>query len=313
MAQAPMARERLFALREQIARLEGSPMAAARRDAADAEGGLKGAGLKGEGERPRLPFQVPLLDEALDGGLPLDGLSELRSPSLRDAAAATGFALALAALLQNRAADRSPVLWISDRVTAMEQGLPYAPGLKDIGLEPALFLHAVPRRLEDALWLAESAIESGAFLVSILEVRGNPTHFGLTESRRLSLRAKAAGRPLLLLRQAGKEEASSAAYRLLVEPAPATSKFLPDGSILGGSIGHPVFRLTLEKSRNPASLSLALEWNSHDRRFLLTRSPGDIRLADPFSTHSGAGLPASSHRPDRPRQMGSVLAFGQAS
>jgi len=312
MAQTPMARERLFALREQIARLEGSPVAAAHRDAADAEGGLKGAGLKGEGERPRLSFQVPLLDEALDGGLPLDGLSELRSPSLRDAAA-TGFALALAALLQNGAADRSPVLWISDRVTAMEQGLPYALGLKDIGLEPALFLHAVPRRLEDALWLAESAIESGAFLVSILEVRGNPAHFGLTESRRLSLRAKAAGRPLLLLRQAGEEEASSAAYRLLVEPAPSTSRFLPDGSMLGGSIGNPVFRLTLEKSRNPAPLSLALEWNSHDRQFLLARGPDDIRLADPFATHPGARLPASSHRPDRPPAMGPVLAFDRAS
>jgi protein ImuA len=309
MVQTPMARERLFALREEIARLEGSSIAAARQEAL--------AGESGEGKRReshRFPLGVPSLDAALEGGLPLNGMSEIRSQLMRDATAATGFALALAALLQREAGeDRSPVLWISDTVTSMETGIPYALGLADFGLKPERFLHAVPRRLEEALWLAETAVESGAFSVSILEVKGNPAHFGLTESRRLGLRAKAAGRPLLIVRQSGEEEASSAPFRFLVEPAPATSRFLPDRSILGGSIGNPVFRLTLEKSRNPAPVSLLLEWNPHDRQFLPLREPEFARSPAEFAAHPGPRLPASANRPDLPQKLGSVLALDRAS
>ncbi|MCV9966339.1 hypothetical protein OIU34_31175 [Pararhizobium sp. BT-229] len=306
MVQTPMTRERLFALRETIARLEGKPvpaMAAARQEALAERGG---AGK----ERQALPLGVAVLDEALDGGLPLDGLSEIRSQFMRDATAATGFALALAALLQRRSAeDHSPVLLISDTVTSMEAGLPYAIGLQDFGLKPECFLHAAPCKLDDALWLAETAVESGAFSVTILEVKGNPAHFGLTESRRLNLRAKSAGRPLFLLRQSGEEEASSAVFRFLAEAAPATSRFLPDRSMLGGSIGNPVFRLTLEKSRNPAPLSLFLEWNPHDRQFLPAREPEHARPPLKLAAHSGPRLPASANRPDRPQEMGPVLAF----
>src|ERR1044072_7232693 len=109
-----------------------------------------------------------------------------------------------------------------------------------------------PRTRKHPLWLAQAAIESAAFSAVIFEVRGNPAHFGLTESRRLSLRARAARHPLFLVRQAGAEEASSAVFRLHVEPPPAGLRPLPDVSRLSGSIGNPIFRLTLEKSRNPA-------------------------------------------------------------
>jgi protein ImuA len=309
MVQTPMTRERLFALREEVARLEGSSVAAARQEALAAE-----SGHSRRAKDQRFPLGIPALDHALEGGLPLNGMSEIRSQAMRNATAATGFALALAALLQRKSEeDRSPVLWISDTVTSMETGIPYALGLADFGLKPERFLHAAPRRLEEALWLAETAVESGAFSVSILEVKGNPAHFGLTESRRLGLRAKAAGRPLLIVRQSGEEEASSAPFRFLVEPAPATSRFLPDRSMLGGSIGNPVFRLTLEKSRNPAPVSLLLEWNPHDRQFLPAREPEHARSAHKLPAHSGPRLPASANRPDRPQEVGSVLALDRAS
>ncbi len=97
---------------------------------------------------------------------------------LRDAGASSGFALALAAALQRQDEEEerspAPILWIADKVAAMEAGIPYAVGLKDFGLRTERFLHASPRKLEDALWLAETAIESGVFPATILEVRGNP-------------------------------------------------------------------------------------------------------------------------------------------
>jgi protein ImuA len=317
MAKAAVAREKLFALRETIAKLEGKPVPALA--AADMQA-LANGGLQTRQRREntrRLSFGISDLDEALEGGLPLDGLTEIRTHMLRDGSSSSGFALALAALVQRQDEEENraclPVLWIADRVSSIEAGVPYAVGLKDFGLRPELFLHASPRKLEDALWLAEAAVESGVFPATILEVRGNPKPFGLTESRRLSLRAKASGRPLFLLRQAGEEEASSAFFRFLADPAPAQARLLPDGSMLGGSIGNPVFRLTLEKSRNPAPISLLLEWNPHDRRFLPVHQPVDARLPGERTAYSGDPLPASSNGPDRQKAMGALLAFDRAS
>ncbi|MFK0165976.1 ImuA family protein [Rhizobium sp. NPDC090279] len=327
MAETAVARETLFALRETIARLEGRPipaLAAAAYEMLADKSAMRSAGIAKPMPaqltpiqpmlaQPLLPIGVDDLDAALQGGLPLDGLTEIRSLGLRDAGVASGFALALAARLHAQASDTdaatSPVLWIGDTVATMEAGLPYAIGISDFGLEPAAFLQASPRRLDDALWVAEAALASATFAVVILEVRGNPTRFGLTESRRLALRAKAAGRPLFLLRQGGEEEASSALFRFSVEPAPAQARPLPDGSVLGGSIGHPAFRLTLEKSRNPAPLSITLEWNAHDRRF--APAPDAERPAFPgeHAAHSGADLSASADRPYRAQTLGPVLAL----
>ncbi|MFT4184533.1 MAG: hypothetical protein QM636_21745 [Rhizobium sp.] len=321
MAEAAVARETLFALRETIARLEGRPLpalAAAAYEALATEPDARPAA-----EAPLLlATGVADLDAAMQGGVPLDALTEIRSLGLRDAGAASGFALALASRLRvpavrpgaqaaGKSAAVAPVLWIGDTVAAMEAGLPYAIGLGDFGLEPAGFLQAAPRKLEEALWLAEAALASAAFAVVILEVRGNPARFGLTESRRLALRAKAAGRPLFLLRQGGEEEASSALFRFSIEPAPALARPLPDGTVLGGSIGHPLFRLTLEKSRNPAPFSITLEWNPHDRQFIPVSDVRHPAFPGEHAAHSGADLPASADRPDRPQALGSVLAFGR--
>jgi protein ImuA len=322
MAEAAVARETLFALRETIARLEGRPipaLAAAAHETLVDRPGMRTAGIakplpaQTGLSQPLLPIGVDDLDPALQGGLPLDALTEIRSNGLRDAGAASGFALALAARLHAQASDmvmsKSPVLWIGDTVATMEAGLPYAIGVSDFGLEPAAFLQASPRKLDDALWVAEAALGSAAFALVILEVRGNPARFGLTESRRLALRAKAAGRPLFLLRQGGEEDASSALFRFSVEPAPAPARPLPDGSVLGGSIGHPAFRLTLEKSRNPAPLSITLEWNAHDRRFAPILDTQRPAFPGEHAAHSGADFSTSADRPHRAQALGSVLAF----
>lgn len=314
MAETAVARETLFTLRETIARLEGRPIPALSAAAHETQAMEPDAGVT-DAVQSLLATGVADFDEAMQGGVPLDALTEIRSLALRHAGAASAFTFALAARLGAQAAGKTaavaPVLWIGDTVAAMEAGLPYPIGIRDFGLEPAGFLQASPRKLEEALWLAETALASAAFMVVILEVRGNPARFGLTESRRLALRAKAAGRPLFLLRQGGEEEASSALFRLSVEPAPALARFLPDGSVLGGSIGHPAFRLTLEKSRNPAPFSITLEWNAHDRQFSSVPDAQRPAFPDEHAAHSGADLSASADRPDRPQALGSLLAYSR--
>jgi protein ImuA len=312
MAGNAAAQERLFALREQIARLEGRPMPALAAPQ-QAEAAALPKALKTKPQALRLPFGIASLDAALKGGLPLDGITEIRTRLMGDAGAASGFALSLAAHLKAKDTSGAPLLWIGEGFSRQETGAPYAGGFRQFGLKPEDMLYASPRRLEDALWIAETAMVSGALSAIILEIRGNLKHFGLTESRRLNLRAKAAGRPLFLLRHAGEEEASSALFRFLAQPAPASERRLADGSMLGGSIGHPVFRLTLEKSRSPAPLSFLLEWNSRDRQFSLDHETGKSFSFRQSSEHSRACLSSPVHRQDLAAALGSVVAFGRAS
>ena len=310
MAHQAMTREEIFALRETVARIEGKPLHAAR------EWARKGS--FGASEEPFLVKDQPekatrareflsLLEETLaQAGVVI----ELRNPSLMQAGPASGFAQALA-LTAPAAAAGGRILQIGDRLSAYEAGLPYAPGLLDFGFRPAQFVYALPRRVEEALWLADTALCSRAFAVVVLEVRGNPRHFGLTESRRLSLKAREHGGILLVLRQGGEEEASSAALRLRLSPAPAAARVLFETTMSGGSIGNSVFHVTVEKSRAPAVFDLLVEWNSHDRR-LYPFSPG-IAERERRQADSLVEFPAASDRPDRQTALGSVLAFDRAS
>ena len=106
MARPALAQERVFALRETIARLEGRALP----EQAAAEAGLLAERLaecpdravapQVRAEEARLKSNVAAFDQALEGGLPRDALTEIRCLGFRHAGAASGFALSLAALLQ---------------------------------------------------------------------------------------------------------------------------------------------------------------------------------------------------------------------
>ncbi len=316
MAGDAVARERLAALRQTIARIEGrAPEHFQEKQAPvahpDTAGAQAGSGFRGGDGARLLPLGVAALDEALQGGLPLDAMVELRGEEMRDAGAVSGFALSLCARLTQEAgeAGRRFFFWIGERMVALDTGLPHLPGLADHGFSHARLLYAAPKKIEEALWLAEQALASRAFAAVLMEVRGNPARFGLTESRRLSLKAREAGLPLFVLRQAGAEEAGSAVFRLRVRPAPASQRRLGSGSPLSGSLGFPVFHLAVEKSRLPVHAEFFLEWNPHDRRFR-TVSPVPVSRRAP--ENPVAAFSASADRPDRAREMGHVLAFNGA-
>jgi protein ImuA len=257
----------------------------------------------------RLALGLEAFDRRIEGGLPVAGLCEFRAARTMDAGAATGFTLAVSALFRERLRPDRPVLWISEREAGREAGLAHAAGLKSFGLAPDSLITAHPRRLEEALWVAETALQTEAFSVIVLELHGNPAKFGLTESRRLHLKARAAEVPLLLLRQAGEEEASSAQLRLLIEAAPAGLRRIGAFSA-PGSIGHPAFRAVVEKSRNPAPFAVVMEWNTDERQFY-PAGPDAVHASG--TTHSHRPPAAASGRPDRAGEMGRVVAFARAS
>jgi protein ImuA len=309
MAEAALAHERLVALRSEISRLEsqksGTLARAAREDPWDVPAQARSADVIASGAED--------FDAALGGGVLKAALHEIRSAATSDNGAASGFALALGRLALGTKAQSQRLLWIADPMGASESGLPYGPGLAAHGVPPSALLYARPKHLKDALMIAEAALVVGSFAAVIMEVYGNPQKFGLTESRRLHLRAKAYRRPLFLLRERGEEEASNAVTRFLARPAPASPFILPDGKPYPQGMGSPAFHITIEKSRNPSPPEFLLEWNAHDCLFH-QRDP--VRVALPAgrpAEDSVALFPLPRDRPDRTDQMGAVMAFPRAS
>lgn len=299
MATVATARETFFALRREIARIEGT--LAERLE-------LPAAGDAGEGRVVLREGGVALrhaplaggvvktgaeaFDEALGGGLPRAALTELHGAETRDAGALSGFALALAVLAL---ADGLPLLWIAATDTHREAGAPHAPGLlARFGLAPGRLLLCETDRLDDALWVADEAARLSALGLVLLELRGPARALDLTATRRLHFRARDAGRPVLLLRHAAPPEATAAPVRLRVSPARAGLRSTVAGP-LSGSIGPPAFQIAVDKSRTGAcAAAFELEWNADDRTFRHRRPEDPVALV-PLS--SDGGHLASAARP----------------
>ncbi len=290
MASIATARETLFALRQQVARIEGTP--AERLEIAPA-GSASGASavLREGGVALRhgihaggvLATGAEALDAALGGGLPRAALTEIHGAEVRDAGTVAGFAVGLAAMALSSGL---PLLWIAASDTHREAGAPYPPGLSArFGILPERLLFCETARLDDALWVADEAARLSCVGLVLLELHGRARRLDLTATRRLHFRARDAGRPVLLLRHSASPEATAAPVRLLVSPAAAGRRSTVSGP-LAGSVGPPAFCVVLDKSRTGASGRFELEWNAHDRTFRHRRPEDPVALV-PLSSDRG--------------------------
>ena len=159
-----------------------------------------------------------------------------QDPDLPDGPATDGFALpAGAATLGEVFADRptdgaptgfvlaridpsrGPILWIQDRMSRREAGLPHPPGLPE-GTE---LLHLIVTRPVDVLWAMEQALTCRALAAVLGEVWGNPPAIDFTATKRLALRAEAHGVPAWLIRRGAKPDLSAARERWRVRSLPS--------------------------------------------------------------------------------------------
>jgi protein ImuA len=296
MAREAVARETVFALRRQIAKIEGT-LPERLEAPAGADGVVHRRGdASGKG---MLPTGAARLDAALGGGLPRAALTEIHGTQTRDAGAVSGFMLALVSLLLAQ----TPLLWIGTGEIFGEAGFPYAEGLQAMfGIAPKNLLFCETKKLTDALWVAEEAVRTAPPPVVILEVQGNPRQLDLTATRRLHARARETGRPLFLLRQAATPEPTAAPVRLVVAPAPSALRETIGGP-LSGSIGRPAFTVAIGKSRMAVPGQFTLEWNPDEHIF---EEGQEKRAADSRSVVS-----LSRHGTDFAAAPGTVLAFRQ--
>ncbi|WP_254027846.1 ImuA family protein [Mesorhizobium ventifaucium] len=325
MATSAVARETVFALRRQIAKIEGTlperlqaPAGAAPVDAdvtprdptADVTPGDLTIVRRGLAVAPPDAFLrtgAEGLDAALSGGLPKAALSEIHGAATRDAGAVAGFALSLVSLILKQG-PRLPVLWIGTAEIFREAGFPYARGLHRLfGIEPEQLLFSEAPRLLDALWTAEEAARMTALAAVILEIRGSPQRLDLTATRRLHARARSAGRPVFLLRQAGEPEPTAAPVRLVLSAAPSAPRETIAGP-LAGSIGRPAFTVSIGKSRTALPGQFTLEWNPDERSFEERRAK-EGRARQERAANPVAVVSASRRGKNPAPASGAVLAF----
>jgi protein ImuA len=172
-------------------------------------------------------------------------LSEAFAAGAADAGV-TGFVLA------TLAAGAAPVLWVQDRLSRQEAGLPYLPGLAGLPL-----LRADLERPLDVLWAMEEGLRCGALAAVIGEVWGAAPVVDFVATRRLAMRAGRGGMTCWLIRRAAEAGPSAAQNRWRVASLPALRD--PDDP---RAPGDPRWQVELFRSRSrPPGLWVA----SHDR------------------------------------------------
>ena len=235
-------------------------------------------GLPGDFRAP-LALGIPAIDGDLGGGLSCGALHEIAAEREAETAAATGFALALAARQMScRNGSRNDekavsvlvpgrnVLWIAEDLSLAENGAPYGPGLDGVGIAPERLITVAAMRGRDGLWAMEEALRCRAVGVVIGEMR--PGGIDQVATRRLSLAAAAGGTLGLLLRTAPDDVPSAAATRWIIGAAPS-SPLSGRGNERCHGLGRPRLAARLVRNRRGRLGAWIVEWNSEERRFEL--------------------------------------------
>lgn len=150
-------------------------------------------------------------------------------------AAAAGFTLA------QIGKERGPILWIQERLSRQETGLPFLAGLAP---QRPLMLMQLSRPV-DVMIAVEEGLRCKALAAVVAEIRGNPPAVNFTAMKRLALRAEASGVPCWLIRQAATADLSAARDRWRIATLPSAAN--PDDP---QASGDPRWRVELFRSRD---------------------------------------------------------------
>ena len=267
---------------ETLARLRQAIATVVDRDEPALTRRAKRAGAEG------LAFGVGAVDAAFPRGLKRGALHEVFAAEGRTsyavAAAVSGFALALARLAQTgRAGEGRALLWIGQRMAALEAGPLHAPGLRAFGLDPGRFVFVETADAAETLWAMEEGLKCPGFAAVLGEAWGTHPRLDMTASRRLQLAAAPHGVMALLVRHAAPPEPGAAETRWRIAPVPA-----PEGTPRF-RLGPPLFDAELHRNRAGAAGRWILQWSPHDARF-------HIPDAAPDAAHPGRRPAADGDR-----------------
>lgn len=219
------------------------------------------------------------IDAALNGGLARGRLHEIFALEMGDAGSATGFAGMLSTRLGGG------LVWLREEAAVRDGGHLHAPGLVEIGVDPArLLLAFLPDPLA-VLRAAGDVVRCTGVGVAVIELHGDPRSLDLTASRRLALAAEESGVTALLLRIAATPVASAADTRWAVRSC--ASQPLP-----ANAPGHPTFDLELLRQRGRgADGRWQVEWNREQAVFISPTPASGAVVAVPALRPVAAPIP----------------------
>ena len=198
-------------------------------------------------------------------GLSLDSVHEIHAACALDMPAALGF---LAALMVSF--PESGPIYIVTTKSNLASGSLHGHGLKALGLDPRRLTFIEAQKETEAFWAIEETLRSGAAQI----VAGIIAQaLDLKKSQRLSLSAREARRPLLLLRPPKAAVASAAETRWRIAAAPAHRE--SSGALIGWR-----WQVMLERCRNGSVGEFVLEWSHASHRFGLAAALADPALPD---------------------------------
>ncbi|MGY4397593.1 protein ImuA [Sphingomonas sp. UYAg733] len=196
------------------------------------------------------------IDARLEGGLARGHLHEVIAGEADDASSAAGFA----SMLARRVAPPGPgsgatIMWLREGDAQRGGGGLYAPGLVDLGIDPARLVIGV---LPDALSLlrvAAEVVRCPDVGVAVIELWKSPRALDLTATRRLAVAAESSGVTALLLRVAAEDAPSAAHTRWRVRSVAASP-------LEADAPGHTALEVELVRQRGGrAGGRWILEWD----------------------------------------------------
>lgn len=153
---------------------------------------------------------------------PIRMSADPRPPALSELFASSRDGSAAGFMLAKIAAKRSgrPMLWVQDRMAAIETGSPSLRGLDGWGLSAGLIRVCV-RGPADLIWAMEEGLGCKALSAVVGEIYGSPSVLDFTATKRLILRSERSGVPAYLLRVSAASNLSAAHERWRVTALPS--------------------------------------------------------------------------------------------
>jgi len=277
----PRPKPDLDGLRAQIAALERRPVLA------------DGAALVAQGRQGEENDLLGLLKA------PPGLLHEVFADEHRQSGAALGFTLGLARSLI--AENRQALIYLQLSAEAQEIGLPYGIGFSRFGLTPDTLVIGRIGTVPELLWTLEESLACRAVAGVIVDLASHPKALDFTASRRISMRAAAAGTSAFLIRYGTGREASAARLRWHIKPGVSAGQPF-DAS----APGHPRFAIEIEKlrlgqARQSEQHHLIVDWTENGFVSIDTREQKQLR------PHAPLRRPAAPSRP-QPAALGDRLS-----
>jgi protein ImuA len=246
-----------------------------------------------------LPTGVAGFDDALGGGIALNGVTQLMPAAALDEAATLHCGLALVA--QVLATRQGDLVIVADAAQIAQWGMIHAKGLGFLGINPARVLLVTPRTVADVRACVEEAARASG-IGAVLPWLSGQAGFDLVPARRVQLAAEEAATPIVLACALRTAPFAPARARLSVAARAGSvpdwvARLAPD--LVLPPPGGPAWTVEIIRARSGGRGVFALEFDHASHRLRDPAPMGD-RAVDPlFSTPVSGPI-----RPERRRIAG---------